>query len=84
MRARIITVAALAGGLLLGPPTLGLAQAGTMSHGNWHNWHEHYRPNFSICGNPRFEFWYGYWYYPGCRCLYHGWWRTCTVGDVTP
>ena len=56
MRVGIITVTALAGGLLLAPLTLGHAQAGTTSHGNWHNWHEHYRPNSSVCGNPRFEF----------------------------
>ena len=85
MRTTMVPVTALAGVLLLAPLTLGHARAGTTSHGNWHNWHAHYPHAASVwSGYPVFDFWYGYYYYRGSHCLYHGWWRTCTVGDVTP
>jgi hypothetical protein len=77
MRAGRIVVTALVGTLLLAPPMLGHTQA---SHGNWHHRQVHYGLNSSICGAPRFDFWYGYYYYPGCRCLDHGWWRLCRAG----
>ena len=85
MQPSLVAVTALAGSLVLAPLMVGHGQAGSASHGNWHNWRAHYRRAASVSsGYPVFDFWYGYYYYPGCRCLYHGWWRTCTVGDVTP
>ena len=81
MRTSIVAVIVLVGGLLLAMP--GSAQAGSTSY--WHHRHEHYRHNVFVGGDyPVMDFWYGYYYYPGTRCFYHGWWRTCTVGDVTP
>ena len=77
MRTSIAAVTVFVGSLLLATP--GSAQGG----GYWHSRHEHYR--HSVRGDyPVMDFWYGYYYYPGSRCFYHGWWRTCTVGDVTP
>jgi hypothetical protein len=84
VRVRRTVVIALLGSLLLAPLMLAHAQAESASYGHWHQRQLHYGPSSSNCGNPIFDFWYGYYYYPGCRCLYHGWWRTCTVGDVTP
>jgi hypothetical protein len=80
MRACKTVAISLLGTLLLVPVMLAQAQAESASHGNWHHRQLHYLPNSSICGTPRFDFWYGYYYYPGCRCLDHGWWRLCRAG----
>jgi len=29
------------------------------------------------CNHPRFNKSYGYYYCPGTRCFYHGYWRRC-------
>ena len=76
MQAGRTVVTALVGTLLLAA----LTPAHAHSHGNWHHRQLHYGPTSSICGTPRFDFWYGYYYYPGCRCLDHGWLRLCRAG----
>ena len=70
-------VTSLLGALLLAPLTLAPAQAARASRGAGHNSQV---PNASICGTPRFDFWYGYYYYPYCRCWDHGWLRLCRAG----
>ena len=68
----------LLGVLLFVPPMLTLAQTGNAaSRGTWH--HSQVL-NPSVCGTPRFDFWYGYYYYPNCRCWDHGWLRLCQAG----
>lgn len=80
MQAGRTVVTALVGTLLLAALAPAHAQAESASHGNWHHRQLHYGLNSSICGTPRFDFWYGYYYYPGCRCLDHGWLRLCHAG----
>jgi hypothetical protein len=77
MQSKLSAVTVVAGSLLLAPLMLAHAQAESASHGNWHQRQLHYGPSSSNCGTPRFDFWYGYYYYPGCRCFDHGWWRLC-------
>ena len=75
MRARIVRL--LLGMLLFMPLILTLAPTGNAAPRTW----QHSQVlNPSVCGTPRFDFWYGYYYYPHCRCWDHGWLRLCRAG----
>jgi hypothetical protein len=62
MRACRIAVTYLFGTLILVPMMLAHAQASNASKAR-------YGPNASVCGTPRFDFWYGYYYYPVSKSL---------------
>jgi len=77
MRAR--TVANLLLGVLLFVQLM-LTLAPTVNAASRGTWQHSQVLNPSVCGTPRFDFWYGYHYYPHCRCWDHGWLRLCHAG----
>ena len=64
MRARIVRL--LLGMLLFMPLILTQAQTGYAAPRA--SWHHSQVLNPSVCGTPRFDSWYGYYYYPHCNC----------------